>query len=60
LESDIRDYNRNREQSGLDMDWKADLVVSELLGGFGDNELAPELMLEMQLNMLKEGGSMVP
>jgi len=42
------------------MDWKADLVVSELLGGFGDNELAPELMLEMQLNMLKEGGSMVP
>jgi len=47
LETDIRDYKKNVEKSGLDIKLKADLVVSELLGGFGDNELAPELMMEM-------------
>lgn len=28
----------------FDPEWKADLIVSELLGSFGDNELSPECL----------------
>ena len=34
-ESDMRDFH---------CEDKADLVISELLGGFGDNELSPECL----------------
>lgn len=37
----------------------ADLIVSELLGSFGDNELAPEC-LEGAERFLREGGVMMP
>ncbi|XP_066578980.1 protein arginine N-methyltransferase 5 [Amia ocellicauda] len=44
-------------------DWaapeKADIIVSELLGSFGDNELSPECLNGAQ-NFLKEGGVSIP
>ncbi|PJF18400.1 PRMT5-domain-containing protein [Paramicrosporidium saccamoebae] len=39
--------------------FKVDVVVSELLGSFGDNELAPECIIAA-LKFLKEGGIMIP
>jgi len=38
---------------------KADILVSELLGSFGDNELSPECLDGAQ-NFLKEGGISIP
>ncbi|KAL7671154.1 hypothetical protein ACOME3_006062 [Neoechinorhynchus agilis] len=39
---------------------KFDLVVSELLGSFGDNELAPECLAGMKNRLLNPGGIMIP
>jgi len=38
---------------------KADIIVSELLGSFGDNELSPECLDGVQ-KFLKEGGISIP
>eukprot|EP00002_Diphylleia_rotans_P002876 TRINITY_DN11874_c0_g1_i1.p1 TRINITY_DN11874_c0_g1~~TRINITY_DN11874_c0_g1_i1.p1 ORF type:complete len:618 (-),score=105.28 TRINITY_DN11874_c0_g1_i1:76-1929(-) len=38
---------------------KADIIVSELLGSFGDNELSPEC-LDFGQEFLKEGGISIP
>ena len=38
---------------------KADILVSELLGSFGDNELSPECLDGAQ-KFLKEGGICIP
>jgi len=38
---------------------KADILVSELLGSFGDNELSPECLDGAQ-TFLKEGGISIP
>ena len=38
---------------------KADILVSELLGSFGDNELSPECLDGAQ-QFLKEGGVSIP
>uniref|UniRef100_A0AAY5KDW2 Protein arginine N-methyltransferase 5 n=1 Tax=Esox lucius TaxID=8010 RepID=A0AAY5KDW2_ESOLU len=38
---------------------KADIIVSELLGSFGDNELSPECLDGAQ-NFLKDGGVSIP
>lgn len=43
----------------LDSDVKADIMVSELLGSFGDNELSPEC-LDGANDLLKEGGISIP
>eukprot|EP01130_Rhizamoeba_saxonica_P014521 TRINITY_DN6357_c0_g1_i1.p1 TRINITY_DN6357_c0_g1~~TRINITY_DN6357_c0_g1_i1.p1 ORF type:complete len:605 (+),score=125.59 TRINITY_DN6357_c0_g1_i1:11-1825(+) len=37
----------------------ADIVVSELLGSFGDNELSPECLYDAQ-HLLKQGGISIP
>ncbi|KAF0988761.1 hypothetical protein HZS_917 [Henneguya salminicola] len=47
VESDIRSWNP--------IDYKADLIVSELLGSFGDNELSPECLDSARL-----GGVFIP
>lgn len=39
---------------------KADIVVSELLGSFGDNELSPECLDGALKTCLKEGGVCIP
>lgn len=41
------------------MDEKADIIVSELLGSFGDNELSPECLDGVQ-SLLKEDGISIP
>jgi hypothetical protein len=38
---------------------KADIIVSELLGSFGDNELSPECLDGAQ-RFLREGGISIP
>lgn len=43
----------------IDNDVKADIVVSELLGSFGDNELSPEC-LDGATHLLKEDGVSIP
>lgn len=43
----------------LESDVQADILVSELLGSFGDNELSPEC-LDGANNLLKEGGISIP
>ncbi|SBS84928.1 protein arginine N-methyltransferase 5, putative [Plasmodium ovale] len=43
----------------IQMDKKADLIVSELLGSFGDNELFPECLDGIQ-RYLKEDGVSIP
>lgn len=43
----------------LQFDVDFDLIVSELLGSFGDNELAPECLLPAS-RFLKKGGVMIP
>jgi len=48
--SDIRNWK---------CDVQADVVVSELLGSFGDNELSPECLYGAQ-HILKEGGISIP
>jgi len=49
VSTDIRKYN------GV----QADVVVSELLGSFGDNELSPECLYGAQ-DILKKGGISIP
>lgn len=43
----------------MDKSVKADIIVSELLGSFGDNELSPEC-LDGAMELLKEGGVSIP
>lgn len=43
----------------LQLPEKADILVSELLGSFGDNELSPEC-LDGAANLLKPGGISIP
>lgn len=43
----------------LESEVQADILVSELLGSFGDNELSPEC-LDGANNLLKEGGISIP
>lgn len=50
--SDMREY---KPMDGL----KFDIVISELLGSFGDNELSPECLLNIQ-NYLTDDSIMVP
>jgi protein arginine N-methyltransferase 5 len=50
VSSDMREY---------DAPEKADILVSELLGSFGDNELSPECLDGAQ-KFLKEGGISIP
>jgi protein arginine N-methyltransferase 5 len=46
--------------SGGDLD-KTDIVVSELLGSFGDNELSPECLDGFQQSgLMKETGVSIP
>ncbi|XP_075685045.1 protein arginine N-methyltransferase 5 [Rhinoderma darwinii] len=50
VSSDMREWNPPE---------KADIIVSELLGSFGDNELSPECLDGAQ-HFLKEGGVSIP
>eukprot|EP00112_Aurelia_sp_Birch-Aquarium-sp1_P010012 Seg2160.4 transcript_id=Seg2160.4/GoldUCD/mRNA.D3Y31 product="Protein arginine N-methyltransferase 5" protein_id=Seg2160.4/GoldUCD/D3Y31 len=50
VSSDMRDFNPTE---------KADILVSELLGSFGDNELSPECLDGAQ-NFLKDDGISIP
>eukprot|EP01126_Amoeba_proteus_P014320 TRINITY_DN1625_c0_g1_i2.p1 TRINITY_DN1625_c0_g1~~TRINITY_DN1625_c0_g1_i2.p1 ORF type:complete len:471 (+),score=87.03 TRINITY_DN1625_c0_g1_i2:495-1907(+) len=50
VSTDIRHYH-----GGI----KADVIVSELLGSFGDNELSPECLYGAE-DLLKEGGISIP
>ncbi len=50
VESDMREF-RTEE--------KADLVISELLGGFSDNELSPEC-LDAAVHLMKGWQSFIP
>lgn len=43
----------------VELDVKADIVVSELLGSFGDNELSPECLFPVQKHM-NEGAISIP
>jgi len=52
ISTDIREY-----EGGEDM--KADVIVSELLGSFGDNELSPECLYGAE-GLLKPGGISIP
>ncbi|SCM22812.1 protein arginine N-methyltransferase 5, putative [Plasmodium chabaudi adami] len=49
----------NSDMRYLNLDIKADLIVSELLGSFGDNELFPECLDSMK-KYLKEDGISIP
>ncbi|XP_059471345.1 protein arginine N-methyltransferase 5 [Neocloeon triangulifer] len=50
ISSDMRQWNPEE---------KADIIVSELLGSFGDNELSPECLDGVQ-HLLKESGISIP
>uniref|UniRef100_T1H0Z6 Uncharacterized protein n=1 Tax=Megaselia scalaris TaxID=36166 RepID=T1H0Z6_MEGSC len=50
INQDMRDFNPST---------KADLIVSELLGSFGDNELSPEC-LDCATRLLKDTGISIP
>jgi len=50
LNADMRDFKP---------DQKVDIVISELLGSFGDNELSPECLIGIQ-NYLNEDSIMIP
>lgn len=59
-----KDWNGRVTVVNMDMrEWespeKADILVSELLGSFGDNELSPECLDGAQ-KFLKPGGIMIP
>jgi len=49
----------NVEMREWEPEAKADIIVSELLGSFGDNELSPECLDGAQ-RLLKKGGVMIP
>lgn len=46
-------------KSNIYQNKKFDLIVSELLGSFGDNELSPECLFPIE-NLLKDNGRMIP
>ncbi|KAJ6246878.1 protein arginine n-methyltransferase 5 [Anaeramoeba flamelloides] len=48
------------DMRNLQIDIKFDLIISELLGSFGDNELSPECLDGVQLACLKPNGIMIP
>jgi len=50
IQTDMRDWNTNV---------KADIVISELLGSFGDNELSPECLYEAE-RLLKSNAISIP
>ncbi|XP_040572050.1 protein arginine N-methyltransferase 5 [Lepeophtheirus salmonis] len=52
ISSDMRDWNPEEEN-------KADIVISELLGSFGDNELSPECLYSAQ-RVLKSDAISIP
>ncbi|CBZ54822.1 Protein arginine methyltransferase 5, related [Neospora caninum Liverpool] len=52
IESDMREVGLVTE--------KADILISELLGSFGDNELSVECLHGAQLKLLKRGGVSIP
>ena len=54
-ETDMREWGLTPNTQDI----KVDLVVSELLGSFGDNELSPEC-LDGAKRILKEGGIYIP
>lgn len=49
----------SKDMRKLVLEEKADIIVSELLGSFGDNELSPECLDGAQ-NLLKPGGISIP
>lgn len=64
-EEALRDYAKTRHQvvisdiRDVDPEIKVDVIFSELLGSFGDNELSPEC-LEPAQRHLNPGGVMIP
>lgn len=48
-----------KDMRKIDLEEKADILVSELLGSFGDNELSPECLDGAQ-HLLKESGVSIP
>lgn len=53
--SDMRDLKRSHPSL------EADVIVSELLGSWGDNELSPECLEAVETSgLLKQGGVMIP
>lgn len=53
IEADVREW------APLNSEFKVDIVVSELLGSFGDNELSPECLDAAQM-ILKPSGISIP
>ncbi|EAL63731.1 protein arginine methyltransferase [Dictyostelium discoideum AX4] len=51
IDSDMRDWNT---------EYRADIMVSELLGSFGDNELSPECLDGAQRYLKKDTGISIP
>lgn len=49
----------SRDMRYIELEEKADIIVSELLGSFGDNELSPECLDGAQ-RLLKEDGISIP
>ncbi|CDW53503.1 protein arginine N methyltransferase 5 [Trichuris trichiura] len=47
------------DMRSVDLPVKADIMISEMLGSFGDNELSPEC-LDGALHLLKEDGISIP
>lgn len=64
VQCDMREAMKNQFLSNIilgDEADKVDIVVSELLGSFGDNELSPECLDGFQLSgLLKENGVSIP
>ena len=52
ISSDMRKWNPRQED-------KADIIVSELLGSFGDNELSPECLYSAQ-HLFKDDAISIP
>ena len=48
------------DMRNIHMENQIDIVVSELLGSFGDNELSPECLDELLPQVLKEDGISIP
>lgn len=66
LAAQVREVWRNRDvvvipgdMRQINLSPKADIIVSELLGSWGDNELSPEC-LDGASNLLKPGGISIP
>jgi protein arginine N-methyltransferase 5 len=48
------------DMRNMNIDYKFDIIVSELLGSFGDNELSPECLRDVEKNYLDPKGIMIP